>query len=58
MAFGATRLYRNRITSNVYLVVVISQFYIPTASLRGHYGVDLPAFHGGGRPQVPLRARS
>jgi hypothetical protein len=37
-------------------VVVFSQFYVPPASLRGHYGADIPAFHGGGRPQVPLRA--
>jgi hypothetical protein len=40
----------------VVVVVVISQFYVPPASLRGYYGVDIPAFHGGGRPQVPLRA--
>jgi hypothetical protein len=39
-----------------HVVVVISQFYVPPASLRGHYGVEIPAFHGGGRPQVPLRA--
>ncbi len=31
-------------------------FYVPPASLRGHYGVDIPAFYDGGRPQVPLRA--
>jgi hypothetical protein len=38
------------------VVVVISQFHVPSASLQGYYGVDIPAFHGGGRPQVPLRA--
>lgn len=40
----------------VVVVVVTSQFYVPPASERGHYGVDIPASHGGGRPQVPLRA--
>ena len=56
MLFRNDLFYYNIMWLDRNVVVVISQFYVPPASLRGHYGVDIPAFYGGGRPQVPLRA--
>jgi hypothetical protein len=37
--------------------LMISMFNVlPRLKRFAFMGVDIPAFHGGGRPQVPLRA--